>query len=79
MRKPLLAIGLLLLLGCAASTDPKPEGPPSPHDECIYRCLNVYSSCIIECDKTSEIGAPLDSCIEQCKEQWAQCKEKCSD
>jgi hypothetical protein len=78
MRKLLLAIALVLIFGCAASTEPKPEGPPSPHDECLYRCLNVYSSCIPECDKTREIGTQLDSCIEQCKQQWAECKENCS-
>jgi hypothetical protein len=41
-------------------------------------CLNTYSSCIIECDKTVAIGPKLDLCVQQCKDKWAECKEDCS-
>jgi len=78
MRKLLLVITLVLLSGCAGSNGPVPEGPPSLQEECLNGCLNDYSSCILECDKTREIGTQLDSCTEQCKQQWAECKEGCS-
>ena len=78
MRKLLLAIALILLFACAALKGPVPEPPPSPQEKCEFECLNTYSSCIVECDKSSEIGAKLDSCIEECKQQWAKCKENCS-
>jgi hypothetical protein len=79
MRKLLLVIVLVSLFGCSPSAVQKPEGPPSSQEECEYGCLNVYSSCILECDKAREIGTQLDSCTEQCKQQWAECKEGCSE
>jgi hypothetical protein len=78
MRKSLLVIALLLIFACAASNRPVVEGPPSPQEECVDGCLNTYSSCIIECDKTVAIGPKLDLCVQQCKDKWAECKEDCS-
>jgi len=78
MRKPLLVIALVLLLGCAGSSEPVPEGPPSPQEECVDACLNDYSACILECDRTVAIGPELDLCVQQCKEKWAECKEECT-
>jgi hypothetical protein len=78
MRRLLLVIALILFFGCAPSTVQKPEGPPSAREECVDGCLNVYSSCIPECEKTRDIGTELDNCIKQCKENWAECKENCS-
>jgi hypothetical protein len=78
MRKLLLVIALVLIFGCTASNRPVPEGPPSLHEACVDGCLNTYSSCIPECDKTVAIGPKLDLCIQQCKEKWAECKEDCS-
>lgn len=74
MRRLLVLITVGLLFGCAPSTVQKPEGPPSAHDECVNGCLNEYSSCILERDKTRKIGSELDACTEQCKQQWAECK-----
>ena len=78
MRKLLLAIALILLFGCARLKGPTVEPPPSPQERCEFGCLDAYSSCILECGKTQEIGAKLDSCVEECKEQWPKCKEDCS-
>ncbi|MCG6916941.1 MAG: hypothetical protein LJE89_05260 [Deltaproteobacteria bacterium] len=78
MRKLLIIFALVLAAGCAPATVPKPEGPPSLQEECMDGCLNEYSACIIECDKTVAIGPELDHCIQQCKEKWAECKEDCS-
>ena len=78
MRKLLIVFALVLVVGCASSTAPKLEGPPSTQEECMDGCLNDYSSCIIECDKTVAIGPELDHCIQQCKEKWAKCKEECT-
>jgi hypothetical protein len=78
MRKLLLVIALVSLLGCSPSAVQKPEGTPSSQEKCVDGCLNTYSSCIIECDKTVAIGPKLDLCIQQCKEKWAECKEDCS-
>jgi hypothetical protein len=78
MRRLLLVIALVLLFGCAASNGPVPEGPPSLQEECVNGCLNEYSSCILDCEKTRKIGSELDSCTEQCKQQWAECNEQCS-
>ena len=79
MRKFLLVIALVLLFGCAGSNEPVPEGPPSPQEECVNGCLNEYSACILECDKTVAIGPELDLCIQQCKEKWVECKEECTE
>ena len=78
MRKLLLVIALVSLFGCSPSDVLKPEGPPSLQEKCLGACLNAYSSCILECDRTQEIGTQLDSCIDRCKQQWAECEENCS-
>jgi hypothetical protein len=78
MRRLLLVIVLVSLFGCAASNEQSPEGAPSPQEECIDGCLNTYSSCVLECDKTVAIGPKLDLCFQQCKENWAECKEDCT-
>ena len=78
MRKLLLVIALVSLFGCVGSSGPVPEGPPSPQEECVDACLNDYSACILECDKTVAIGPELDLCVQQCKDNWAECKEGCS-
>lgn len=78
MRKLLLVIALALLFGCAAANRPVPEGPPSLQEECVDGCLNDYSSCIPECDKTAAIGSKLDLCVQQCKKEWAECNEACA-
>jgi hypothetical protein len=78
MKKLLIVSALVLVAGCVSSTAPKPEGPSSPQEECVDGCLNDYSSCILECDKTVAIGPKLDLCFQQCKERWAECKEDCS-
>jgi hypothetical protein len=78
MRRLLVLITAGLLFGCASSTVQKPEGPPSHQEECVNGCLNEYSSCILECEKTRRIGSGLDFCTEQCKQQWAECNEQCS-
>ena len=79
MRKLLLVIAIVLFFGCAACSGPVLEGPPSSQEECVGACLDDYSSCILECDKTEAIGAKLDSCYQQCKQKWAECKEGCSE
>ena len=78
MRKLLLVFALVLVAGCSPATVPKPEGQPSLQEECMDGCLNEYSACILECDKTVAIGPNLDLCIQQCKEKWTECKEDCS-
>ena len=78
MKKLLIVFALVLVVGCAPSTVPKPEGQPSLQEECVDGCLNDYSACILECDKTVAIGPKLDLCIQQCKEKWAECKEECT-
>ncbi|UCG22192.1 MAG: hypothetical protein JSU80_06350 [Deltaproteobacteria bacterium] len=78
MRKLLLVIALVSFFGCSPSAVQKPEGPPSLQEECVNGCLNTYSSCILECDKTVAIGPKLDLCFQQCKDNWAECKEDCS-
>lgn len=78
MRRLVVLITAGLLLGCATSTKETLAPPPSSQDECEYGCLNAYSSCILECDKTRKIGSELDGCIDQCKEKWAECNEDCS-
>jgi hypothetical protein len=78
MRKLLLVIALVSLFGCSHSDVLKPEGLPSLQEKCRNECLNVYSSCIVECDRTREIGNQLDSCVDQCKQQWSECEENCS-
>ena len=78
MKKLLTVFALILVAGCAPSTVPKPENPPSHQEACVNGCLNEYSSCVLECDKTIAIGPKLDLCYQQCKEEWAECKEDCS-
>jgi hypothetical protein len=78
VRKLLLVIVLLSFFGCSPSDVLKPEGPPSLQEKCLGACLNAYSSCILECDRTREIGTQLDSCTDQCKQEWAKCEENCS-
>ncbi len=78
MRKLFILFALVLVAGCLPSTAPKPEGKPSLQEECVDGCLNTYSACILECDRTVAIGPKLDLCIQQCKEKWAECKEDCS-
>ncbi|MCG6944974.1 MAG: hypothetical protein LJE87_06475 [Deltaproteobacteria bacterium] len=79
MGKFLLLIAIVLLFGCAACSGPALEGPPSSQEECVDGCLDTYSPCILECDKTEAIGPKLDLCYQQCKEHWAECKEGCSE
>ena len=78
VRKLLLFIATVLLFGCTAFSRPVVEGPPSSQAECVDGCLDTYSPCLIECDKTVVIGPKLDLCYQQCKEHWAECKEDCA-
>ena len=80
MKRILVLITTGLLFGCGAPPEPKrmPEPSPSSQDQCLYLCLDDYSSCILECDETKDIGTELDNCVNKCKENWAECNEECS-
>ena len=81
MKRLLVLLSTGLLLGCGAPPKPKPvlALPPSSQEQCVYLCLDDYAICILECNKTKDIGAELDNCVKQCKENWAECYEDCSE